>query len=1858
MKNITKRGLSLLCTVALLLSMVLPGFRASAVTVDNGHQVFDTMYQGEILADFDTGDFSLPYGAAYGDTVVEDADAYGGHAAKLSYADRVDGTGGTAMAGHMIISEKLEITSTAYDADYDGLLVTKFTPAELNANAGAGYVLYKAEDVRVMAHPKNDGNELQMFACTGFRIDLDDYTDVLGGQTVDLYLSMKITGDVTNTTDNTPAYYIDRVVITKADPKTIIHGEECVFGNYEYKADAKKNYLSVADLIANAEEGDILASFGTSSFELPNAAYGDAVVSDSGAWNGSAAKFSYAARVTGGMDSNGLNSLLFTDDEKFELLTDAYDSSTCDGLSLIQIYPDTLQSNSSAGYVLYKADNVRAWANTEAESNYLRMLGWALNINVTNYKDVLAGATVDVYLSMKIEGTVNGTDTTAYPTYFIDGVIITKSNAFEPDMDLGTLVGKCVYGCGATDVKPASAGHVQVFDADDFGLADNLATDTKPYDPDSVMGTVVKRELSVQTSVPMAAYPVNEGSHVIGELQSAGIIVNSGYQVYRFSSDSLPDLQTASVLYMFNDWRMQSTTLLNALKASSGKAIDIYLSMKVVAVDSEHYDYYIDRVMLVERCSFDGYTSDNNATCVADGTKWHTCSVCGLKEHALDIGSATGNHTFTAENHDDDYLKVGATCYSQAEYYRSCSVCGLSSKGQTGEDTFKYGTTTDHTYTTKASDQLAEGPTCDEPAKYYVQCDYCTAVSNTKTVYVGESKQHTMGQWEDMEDGEHHKRVCQDCDTPQVRAHSWDNGDITKKPSLTETGETKYTCTVCGATKKETLDKTSALDIFDTMSNEEILAEFDYHDFVLPYSGSAGDAIVSDPEAPCGFAAMLAYAARADSGDDGLINAMIRTEGQKLEMVLSAPAPGTSVTVGSISDTELRTNADQGYQLYKFDNVTPLPTAGDGRNFLYMFDCWGFQINLNDYVDVLEGETVDVYVYLKVTGDIANAPAYYIERVVITKADPKMLVHGEDCVFGDYVYRGDATDTSVGAMIGSCIYKCGKTHMIPADADHIKVFTAEDFYFAGDGVTSPLPGDSKVEDPDSVMDLVLKRESYVGGQIRNNMILQESNNLDFGTQKDTIGTITAAEIKTNQGYQLYKFSFENAAFDDEASIVYLFSDWQLQSTTMMEALEACTGKNIDIYLSMKVEGVVDGTDPEHYPVYYIDKVMIVERCSFNQYTSDNNATCVADGTKSHTCSVCGLKEYALESATGLHTFAAEVAQEQYLKSAASCTQASVYYKSCAVCGLSSKGTTGEATFELDDKKAHSFTNKPSDSIANAGNCNDPALYYVQCDNCTAVSDTLTIVVSTNLAHSFGNWTDDEDGKNHSRVCSVCQLPEVKPHTWNDGVVTKEPTAEAEGEKTYTCTACQATKKEVLSKLPGDDYFDFLEPEDILAKFDYQNFVLPYGAGVGDMVVADSESVTGYAAMLSYAGRAPSNDAGLINAMIRTEGQTLNMYMNTSEIPVGQFTVQQLQANAQAGGYMVYKFDNVTALPEAAENNYLYMFDCWGFQIPVNGIKDVLAGQKVDVYLSLKVTGDVTNTTDNTPAYYIDRVVIAKANPKTPVNGDECVFGNYVYQGDATATSPGTMVGTCIYGCGKTDVKPASTAHVHVFDASSFTLAYGDLFGDKIVADKDSVMGSAVEYSAYNRRNEKDQHLIMSEGKYLIIGTDKEVIAELYPEDLKTDGKYHVYKFSFDSLEISTDASLIYLLNDWGMQNTGLLAALKEYKGKAVDLYVSMKITGNIDGANTSPDSADNWPTYYIDKVMVVGPCSFGDFTEADGVRYHTCSVCGLTEYESVDGGNDDGPVKTGDNTPLILLVATILISFCAVAVMLNKRKEQ
>ena len=149
--------------------------------------------------------------------------------------------------------------------------------------------------------------------------------------------------------------------------------------------------------------------------------------------------------------------------------------------------------------------------------------------------------------------------------------------------------------------------------------------------------------------------------------------------------------------------------------------------------------------------------------------------------------------------------------------------------------------------------------------------------------------------------------------------------------------------------------------------------------------------------------------------------------------------------------------------------------------------------------------------------------------------------------------------------------------------------------------------------------------------------------------------------------------------------------------------------------------------------------------------SGGTATCTAKAK----CSTCNA-EYGEKLP---HDFTAETAEEQYLKSGSSCTEKAVYYKSCTVCGLSSKGTDGEATFESGSVLGHDWGAwKSNGNVTHTRVCSRDAS-HTETENCSGGEATCTAKAKcstcnaeygetnpNNHAGTLGEW--QSDGNNH------------------------------------------------------------------------------------------------------------------------------------------------------------------------------------------------------------------------------------------------------------------------------------------------------------------------------------------------------------------------------------------------------------------------------------------------------------------------------------------------------------------------------
>ena len=198
--------------------------------------------------------------------------------------------------------------------------------------------------------------------------------------------------------------------------------------------------------------------------------------------------------------------------------------------------------------------------------------------------------------------------------------------------------------------------------------------------------------------------------------------------------------------------------------------------------------------------------------------------------------------------------------------------------------------------------------------------------------------------------------------------------------------------------------------------------------------------------------------------------------------------------------------------------------------------------------------------------------------------------------------------------------------------------------------------------------------------------------------------------------------------------------------------------------------------------------------------SGGTATCQAKAV----CAVCR-HEYGQ---LGTHSFTAETVEEQYLKSAATCTEKAVYYRSCATCGLSAKDTAEEAVFETralghdwgkwqsNNDGTHTHVCTRDDTHKETVSCSGGTATCVEQATC---KDCGGKYGEKNAANHTGakKWTTTK--ATHEQKWSCCGEVVVakESHTFGKWVITKKATFRKDGEKTRTCEVCEYVEKATI-----------------------------------------------------------------------------------------------------------------------------------------------------------------------------------------------------------------------------------------------------------------------------------------------------------------------------------------------------------------------------------------------------------------------------------------------------------------------------
>ncbi len=133
--------------------------------------------------------------------------------------------------------------------------------------------------------------------------------------------------------------------------------------------------------------------------------------------------------------------------------------------------------------------------------------------------------------------------------------------------------------------------------------------------------------------------------------------------------------------------------------------------------------------------------------------------------------------------------------------------------------------------------------------------------------------------------------------------------------------------------------------------------------------------------------------------------------------------------------------------------------------------------------------------------------------------------------------------------------------------------------------------------------------------------------------------------------------------------------------------------------------------------------------------------------------------------------------------------------------------TSNASFLL-KALGHDFTEKVVDDahLKTAATCTEDAVYFKSCERCgvNGTDADIFTVAGTALGHDFADQPYLHDETGHWQTCKRdgCDVTSiVEEHISDEGKITKEPTAAGEGEKTFTCTVCgEVLRTEPVDKL--------------------------------------------------------------------------------------------------------------------------------------------------------------------------------------------------------------------------------------------------------------------------------------------------------------------------------------------------------------------------------------------------------------------------------------------------------------------------
>jgi len=719
------------------------------------------------------------------------------------------------------------------------------------------------------------------------------------------------------------------------------------------------------------------------------------------------------------------------------------------------------------------------------------------------------------------------------------------------------------------------------------------------------------------------------------------------------------------------------------------------------------------------------------------------------------VGASSCEHDWV-EKVDDKYLVFEATCDSKATYYKSCSLCGIAS-----DEAFETGDFADHTWAEVVDDKyLASEATCDAKATYYKNCSVCGEVSD-ETFESGELAAHT---WAEVADEKYlateatceakatYYKSCSVCgealdatfEDGDLAEHKYGEWVVTKEPTETETGLKEKECSVCG-------DKVE--EVIPVISTEECTHEW---------------AEVVDDQ-------YLASAATCEA---------------KATYYKSCSLCG-EVSEETFEAGEL---AEHKYGEWV---VTKEPT--EAETGLKEKECSVCGDKVTEEIPVLTPSIKEV---VFAVGSVEGAPGDEVTVEVSINENPGItlaqIMVGYDADALEVVAITPVKFAGIDASYG------------PTSANPIKITWENNFEnITETGVIATITFKIKdtaaaadyalsvSADPDFVLDTAVNNVPFavVDGAIK----VHHHNWVEVVDAKYLASEATCTAKATY--YKSCSVCGKAGTETFETGDVLAHTAAQVVDAKYLATEATCIDK-ATYYTSCSVCGAkLDAT-------FEAGEVNADNHAGEKTTHAAVESTCTVQGNEEYvTCDDCGVIVEGTDAKLPLAPHAwAEVVDEKYLVSEATCTAKAVYNKSCSVCG-----EAGTETFETGDVLAHTWVETADEKyLVSAATCEAKAVYNKSCSACGEASDE-TFEAGELAPHDLKEnpaveATCDAEGSIANWSCSVCEkifkdaeakeevtaeelVVEKVEHKYGDWKVVTEATTVDKGSKEKVCEIC-------------------------------------------------------------------------------------------------------------------------------------------------------------------------------------------------------------------------------------------------------------------------------------------------------------------------------------------------------------------------------------------------------------------------------------------------------------------------------------